>query len=69
MSLVEQRKPSREMSSTTLRLVGGGLVVIKNGRRLKIPEGSKRLLVLVTLQQDRFRSLASTGSGIRAGRI
>jgi DNA-binding SARP family transcriptional activator len=48
MPLIGQRKPLIDDSSSLLCLLGGPFL-IKNGRQLEIPEGSKRLLVFVTL--------------------
>jgi DNA-binding SARP family transcriptional activator len=61
MSLAEQRTPVIEMGSATLCLLGGP-VVIKNGRRLEIPEGSKRLLVFVTLNGGRVSRRHAAGT-------
>jgi DNA-binding SARP family transcriptional activator len=62
MSLAKQRMPVIEMGSATLCLLGGGPVVIKNGRRLEIPEGSKRLLVFVTLNGGRVSRRHAAGT-------
>jgi DNA-binding SARP family transcriptional activator len=61
MSLVEQRAPSAGMGSRTLCLLGGP-VVIKNGQRFEIPEGSKRLLVFVTLNGGRVSRRHAAGA-------
>jgi DNA-binding SARP family transcriptional activator len=61
MSLAEQRTHVIEIGSATLCLLGGP-VVIKNGRRLEIPEGSKRLLVFVTLNGGRVSRRHAAGT-------
>jgi DNA-binding SARP family transcriptional activator len=52
---------SVDMNSATLCLLGGP-VMIKNGRRLEIPEGSKRLLVFVTLHGGRVSRRHAAGT-------
>jgi DNA-binding SARP family transcriptional activator len=54
-------KPVIEMSSAALCLLGGP-IVIKNGRRLEIPEGSKRLLVFVALNSGRVSRRYAAGT-------
>jgi DNA-binding SARP family transcriptional activator len=54
-------KPLIEMSSAALCLLGGP-IVIKNGRRLEIPEGSKRLLVFVALNGGRVSRRHAAGT-------
>ena len=49
------------MSSAALCLLGGP-TVIKNGRRLEIPEGSKRLLVFVALNGGRVSRRHAAGT-------
>jgi DNA-binding SARP family transcriptional activator len=61
MPLAEQLTALREMNSASLCLLGGP-VVIKNGRRLAIPEGSKRLLVFVTLNGGRVSRRHAAGT-------
>ena len=61
MSPAEERKPVTETGSATLHLLGGPFV-IKNGRRLEIPEGSKRLLVFVTLNGGRISRRFAAGT-------
>ncbi len=61
MSLAEQHTPSNGMGPATICLLGGP-VVIKNGRRLEIPEGSKRLLVFVTLNGGRVSRRHAAGT-------
>jgi DNA-binding SARP family transcriptional activator len=61
MSHAEQDKSSSEIGSATLCLLGGP-IVIKNGRRLEIPEGSKRLLVFVTLNGGRVSRRYAAGT-------
>jgi DNA-binding SARP family transcriptional activator len=61
MSLIEQHKPVRETGPATLYLLGGPFV-IKNGRRLEIPGGSKRLLVFVTLNGGRVSRRHAAGT-------
>jgi DNA-binding SARP family transcriptional activator len=50
-----------EIDSAAICLLGGP-VVIKNGRRLEIPEGSKRLLVFVTLNGGRVSRRHAAGT-------
>jgi DNA-binding SARP family transcriptional activator len=61
MLLAEQRNPLTETSSATLCLLGGPFV-IKNGSRLEIPEGSKRLVVFVTLNGSRISRRFAAGT-------
>jgi DNA-binding SARP family transcriptional activator len=61
MSVAEERTPVTETGSATLYLLGGPFV-IKNGRRLEIPEGSKRLLVFVTLNGGRISRRFAAGT-------
>jgi DNA-binding SARP family transcriptional activator len=61
LSLAEERKPVTETGSATLFLLGGPFV-IKNGRRLEIPGGSKRLLVFVTLNGGRVSRRHAAGT-------
>jgi DNA-binding SARP family transcriptional activator len=49
-----------ETGSATLCLLGGPFL-IKNGRRLEIPEGSKRLIVFVTLNGGRISRRSAAG--------
>jgi len=60
-ALAEHRKLVTEVGSATLCLLGGPFV-IKNGRRLEIPEGSKRLLVFVTLNGGRVSRRHAAGT-------
>ena len=60
-SVAEELKPVTETGSATLYLLGGPFV-IKNGRRLEIPEGSKRLLVFVTLNGGRISRRFAAGT-------
>ena len=62
MSIAEQRTPSNGMGSATLCLLGGGPVVIKNGQRLEIPEGSKRLLAFLALNGGRVSRRQAAGT-------
>jgi DNA-binding SARP family transcriptional activator len=59
--LLDEHKPVTEEGSATLCLLGGPFV-IKNGRRLEIPEGSKRLLVFVTLNGARISRRFAAGT-------
>jgi DNA-binding SARP family transcriptional activator len=61
MSQANQRKLSTEMGSARLSLLGGP-IVIKNGHRQEIPEGSKRLLVFVTLNGGRVSRRHAAGT-------
>jgi DNA-binding SARP family transcriptional activator len=61
MSVAAERKSVTETGSASLYLLGGPFV-IKNGRRLEIPEGSKRLLVLVTLNGGRISRRFAAGT-------
>jgi DNA-binding SARP family transcriptional activator len=61
MPLTEQGTALTEMGSTSLCLLGGP-IVIKNGRRLEIPECSKRLLVFVTLNGGRVSRRHAAGT-------
>jgi DNA-binding SARP family transcriptional activator len=61
MSLAKQAKPVTMTGSGTLCLLGGPFV-IKNGRRFEIPEGSKPLLVFVTLKGGRVRRQHAAGT-------
>ena len=61
MSLAEKCKPVKETGSAALCLLGGPFV-IKNGRRLEIPEGSKRLVVFVTLNSGRISRRYAAGT-------
>jgi len=60
--LAAPRKAVIEMSSATLCLLGADPFVIENGQRLDIPEGSKRLLVFVTLNGGRVNRRHAAGS-------
>jgi DNA-binding SARP family transcriptional activator len=62
MPLAEHGTALAETGSANLCLLGGGPVVIKNGRRLEIPEGSKRLLVFVTLNGGRVSRRHAAGT-------
>jgi DNA-binding SARP family transcriptional activator len=57
----EQRKSQTETGSARLCLLDGPFV-IKSGRRLEIPEGSKRLLVFVTLNGGRVSRRFAAGT-------
>jgi DNA-binding SARP family transcriptional activator len=61
MWLDEQPKLAIEMSSAALCLLGGP-VVIKNDRPLEVPQGSKRLLVFVTLNGGRVSRRHAAGT-------
>jgi DNA-binding SARP family transcriptional activator len=61
MSLAGYRELVPEMGSATLCLLGGPFM-IKNGRRLEIPEGSQRLLVFVTLNGGRVSRRQAAGT-------
>jgi DNA-binding SARP family transcriptional activator len=61
VAVFEQRQSAIEMTAAILCLLGGPFV-IKNGRRLEIPEGSKRLLVFVTLHGGRVRRRYAAGT-------
>jgi DNA-binding SARP family transcriptional activator len=50
-----------EVSSATLCLLGGPFI-IKNGQRLEIPEGCKRLLLFVTLNGGRVNRRHAAGT-------
>jgi DNA-binding SARP family transcriptional activator len=49
-------------SADKLCLLGGGPYLIKNGQRLEIPDGSKRLLVFVTLNGGRVTRRHAAGT-------
>jgi DNA-binding SARP family transcriptional activator len=55
-------RPLTYVDSPILCLLGGGPFVRKNGRRLEIPEGSKRLLVFVTLNGGRVNRRYAAGT-------
>jgi DNA-binding SARP family transcriptional activator len=55
-------RPATEVSSPTLCLLGGGPFVRRNGLQLEIPEGSKRLLVFVTLNGGRVNRRYAAGT-------
>jgi DNA-binding SARP family transcriptional activator len=61
MSPAEQRKPVKNPGSATLCLLGGPSI-IENGRRLEIPEGSKRLIAFVTLNGGRVSRRRAAGT-------
>jgi DNA-binding SARP family transcriptional activator len=61
MWLDEQPKLAIEMRSAALCLLSGP-VVIKNGQPLEVPEGSKRLLVFVTLNGGRVSRRHAAGT-------
>lgn len=60
MTLVDQHKPSIDSGSATLCLLGGPFLV-RNGRRVEIPEGSQRLLVFVALNDGRVNRRYAAG--------
>jgi DNA-binding SARP family transcriptional activator len=62
MPLAERGTTLTETGSASLCLLGGGPIVIKNGRRLEIPEGSKRVLVFVTLNGGRVSRRHAAGT-------
>jgi DNA-binding SARP family transcriptional activator len=55
-------RPLTDVDSPVLCLLGGGPFVRKNGRRLEIPEGSKRVLVFVTLNGGRVNRRYAAGT-------
>jgi DNA-binding SARP family transcriptional activator len=61
MPLAEHGTALTETDSASLCLLGGP-ILIKNGRRLEIPEGSKRLLVFVTLNGGRVSRRHAAGT-------
>jgi DNA-binding SARP family transcriptional activator len=61
MSRAEHHELLTEARSAALCLLGGPFV-IKNGRRVEIPEGSKRLLVFVALNGGRVRRQHAAGT-------
>ena len=61
MSLAGHDKLVMDRDAATLCLLGGPFV-IKNGRRLEIPDGSKRLLVFVTLNGGRVSRRHAAGA-------
>jgi DNA-binding SARP family transcriptional activator len=56
----KQWRPDLDRSLTTLCLLGGPFIV-KHGQRLEIPEGSKRLLILVALTGGRVNRSYAAG--------
>jgi|SRR5918994_870713 DNA-binding SARP family transcriptional activator len=61
MPLADQRKFVTATDSATVCLLGGPFV-LKNGRRLEIPEGSKPLLVFVILKGGRVSRQHAAGT-------
>jgi DNA-binding SARP family transcriptional activator len=61
MALGEPQIRAVEMTSATLCLLGGPFV-IKKGRRLEIPEGSKRLMAFVALNDGRVSRRQAAGT-------
>jgi DNA-binding SARP family transcriptional activator len=59
--VLRQRPPEPDGSPTTLCLLGGPFIV-KNGQRLEIPDGSKRLLIFVALARGRVNRRHAAGT-------
>ena len=61
LPLTDQRKSVTKTASATLCLLGGPFL-LKNGRRIEVPEGSKPLLVFVTLKGGRVSRQHAAGT-------